>query len=125
MKEMILKKYADCLEKDAVFEIDDINATKLFKEMYQKGVFKIDTESLKEFRGKAIQELSKPVKTSLNKFDIKAINEMIKKFRLIEKGELSDQELELKIKEKSAAIYFRCWINKQLDEKNDVKKYFE
>lgn len=125
LEAVLFKPYQNAIENDLYLSIDENVAVDLFAKLYKKGTFKLDRETLKAFRDKGILEIQKPVKNVLNKLDRKNINELVKKLRLIEKGDLDDKELELKIKEKASALYFNDWINKQLDEKNDIKQYFE
>ena len=124
LKQILFLPYQKALKSDSEsILIDYINALKLFWIVYTNGSLKVDESLSKSFRQKAIEEIAKPKGLSLNKKEVRAINELMGQIRELENGK-PNKELDIKIKEKSAGMYFNHWLNEKLKNKEEIEKYF-
>lgn len=117
---VVYKPYEKALKNENKIVLDDDVAFKLFVEMYQKGILSPSKEEVSYFKGLACEVLSKPFKTSLNRQELKNINNLIKKLKLVIENE-GDMETTKLVQEKSASLYFNDWLNKKLKQKIDIK----
>ena len=121
LTQILFNPYKKALESSEYLNFDQTNGLILFREGYKKGILKPTKEELQRFKEAAIERLSSPVKTVLNKHDVKALNLLIKSLRLVYTGS-GDEKTETLVKEKAASLFFVDWVNKQVELKTDLVK---
>lgn len=121
LNKVIYEPYLKCLKNETYLVLEDDIAFGMFVKMYKGGVLNPSNEEINHFRVLACEKLSKPLTATLNKKQIKGINQLMSKLKLV-LNDNGDKETTKIVKEKSASLYFNNWINKQIENKIDIKE---
>lgn len=122
---VLFQPYEKAIESDSDMVIDEINASMLFKKLFRMKIIKVDPDTARRYKEKAVEEMKKPKLALMNKENIKEINYLIQRLNLVEKKPENDPEMVQKVKDKSCALFFVDWINQMAKKKVDLKKLIE
>ena len=124
MEVVLFKPYENSIEKGAILNFDDIDASMLFKKFFRLKLISVDEDTARRYREKAIKQIKEPKHALLNKENYREINMLIDRLKLIQKNPEDDREMESIVKNKSCSLYFVDWINQQIDKKTDLKTIY-
>lgn len=124
MEVVLFRPYENSIEKGAILNFDDIDASMLFKKFFRLKLIKVNEDTARRYREKAIKQIKEPKHALLNKENYRELNMLIDRLKLIQKNPENDREMESIVKNKSCSLYFVDWINQQIDKKTDLKTIY-
>tara|TARA_R110000744_G_scaffold282556_5_gene394242 strand:- start:560 stop:1339 length:780 start_codon:yes stop_codon:yes gene_type:complete len=120
LETIIYKPYEKAIKNKTQLFIEDDIAFNLFVKLFKNGVLKPNKEEVKRFKNLACEQLAKPKMETLNMQQVKNINKLMKKLKLVmeDNGDFETKKL---LQEKSCSLYFNNWLNEKLRLKLDIK----